>query len=349
MLALVSSLSGCFLVHTGAEEEPLPGDGGVRPDAGSMDAASADAGMCREGDGSVVALSCPPTAAPGEVVRVVATNQHHGCCSSGESRVNVTNAGTTWELDAEWTVCDCCDGCRCVGPTQDTVVELGPLSPGRHRVTTDGGAECTIVVDDARMCEPMAPTSVRTQRIVFDGQEHAFSMVQEDGLGCGCQPALNPIPDGAFVAELCNCCAECFCIDAPYAVSHMGPPERAPVTVNGISLPTEFRPEGSCRPADPTGLRIEAPEPFVTRDGPAIWWAVISGMETVCCVEPFGGVVESHDDGPGRGLELRSCVDFDCDCVGSPQPFEAWHPLGELPSGSHYVYAGGHEVIFEVP
>lgn len=350
MLALVSSLSGCFLVHTGADEEPLPGDGGVRPDSATTDVPTVDAGMCREGDGSVVALACPPTAAPGEIVRVVATNQHHGCCSSGESRVNVSNRGTTWSLDAEWTVCDCCDGCRCVGPTEDTVVELGPLSPGRHRVTTDGGAECTIVVeDDARRCEPMDANLVRTQRVVFEGQQLGFSLVQED-VSCGCQPRLQSILDDAFAADLCNCCDECFCIDPPYAVSYLGPPpELPPVTINDFTLPTEFRSVDSCRAVEPTGLRIEAPEAPVTRDGPAIWWAVVSGMQTVCCVEPFGGVIESHDDGPGRGLELLSCVDFDCDCVGSPQPFEAWYPLGELPSGSsHYIYAGRHEVTFDV-
>lgn len=339
-LALVICVSGCFRQHGRDDDADVP-DGG-------SDAVTDDGGMCRENVGEVSALTCPATAEPGSVVRVGFTHFNPGCCSRGESRVSVARAGTgnTWMLHGEWTVCDCCDGCRCEGPIEEGSIEIGPLDPGVHRVVGDG-SECTIVVEDEPSeCRPMTPSQLRTQRVLFEGQELAFSLVQSETT-CGCEPRLSRIPEDAFVAELCNCCDECFCADPPYAVSYLGPPASTPVLVNDLELPTESRPLGSCRAIEPTGLRIEPPESPVRRDGPAIWWAVVSGTQTVCCVEPFGGVNELIVGAIGRHLELRSCIDFDCDCVGSPQSFEAWYPLGEYaPGGGELVRAGAFEVSF---
>ena len=347
ILALVLCTTACFRDHG------LGGDGSAdagAADVGSFDGAidsASDGGACFDRAGEIDALVCPSSAPPGSTVRIGFTNVHPGCCSDGESRVRVGRRGNTWTLNGEWTVCDCCDACRCLGPIREGSIEIGPLEPGVHRVVGDG-SECTIVVEeDGAMCRPLVPSSIRAQRVLFDGQQLGFSMVQED-TSCGCQPRLSRAPEDAFVAELCNCCDDCFCIDAPYAVSYLGDPVDAPpTTVNGVALPTEHRAIDSCFRVEPTGLRVEAPESPVTRDGPAIWWAVVSGVQDVCCVEPFGGVNELIVGAIGRHLELRSCVDFDCDCVGRPQPFEAWYPLGEYaPGGGDLVRAGSFEVSF---
>lgn len=338
-LALVLAATGCFRNHgLDGDVDAASVDGGVDP---------SDGGMCQESEGQINALSCPASAAPGDVVRIGFTHMNSGCCSSGESRVSVERSGSTWTLEGEWTVCDCCEACRCVGPIEEDSIEIGPLDPGVHRVVGDGGSECTIVVEgEPSMCRAMMPTQVRTQRVLFDGQDHAFSLVQHETT-CGCEPRLSRIPEDAFAADLCNCCDECFCADPPYAVSHLGPAGTLPTFVNDISLPTEQRPLDSCRPIVPTGLRIEPPESPVRRHGPAIWWAVVSGVETVCCVEPFGGVHELALGALGRHLELRSCIDFDCDCIGTPQTFEAWYPLGEYAPGSgDQIFAGGFEASF---
>ena len=345
-LALVFLALGCFRNH-GRDAD----DGGVDAGVDALPDTAPDAPGCfTQPIAFVDSLECPTSAIAGDSVTVSVTHSAGLCCGSGMATLSARNDGRRqWSIEGQWTVCDCCIECDCIGPIETDRVTLGPLEAGTH-VVRAAGAECTIRVDEPSACELMRPEEVRAPRVLFEGQDLAFSLTQREAVGCSCQPRLRRVPEDAFTAEICNCCEECLCIDPGYEVAYVGPRVSVPPTViDGVTLPTEHRDLDSCRRTSPTGLRIAPPDDRVLRDGPAIWWAVVSGMETVCCVEPFGGVVELDVGAAGTHLDLYSCVDFDCECVGRPTPFEAWHPLGELAPGGYLIRAGEHEVSFMVP
>jgi hypothetical protein len=346
LLVAVLSL-GCFRNH-GIDDLV---DAGPGADAG-RDAAFPDAPGCDFGEIAFVnELTCPDEAFVGETVEVRFEHASGGCCSSGSATARAVPEGPNrTRLEGDWVTCDCCELCDCIGPFQTDVLSIGPLAAGTHTVEA-AGTRCTIEVrDETRSCSPMAPDTVRAPRVLFEGQPMAFSLVQTDAFGCDCDPTLRRVPEDAFTAELCDCCEFCMCVDPGYEVAYLGPRvETPPTVIDGITLPTEYRDLASCHGVPATGLRVEPPHERVLRDGPAIWWAVVSGVETVCCVEPYGGVRESLVGEVGQRLELYSCIQEDCDCVGSPAPFEAWHPLGELAPGGYLLHAGEHEVSFMVP
>jgi hypothetical protein len=209
------------------------------------------------------------------------------------------------------------------------------------------------------VCYPGSADEVYLPRVLFTDQPVSTTLTASSGGGCSCVPSASFAgPDGgealSIGMELCNCCEVCDCIDAGYQASSVR--EALPPGHYSVDTPAGPRQlsvfdlsSGECNPIEPTGLRIVTPRDDLSTSGPRLTWAVVSGSIDVCCAEPVAGVRELAVGAVGTHLELRSCVTYDCACVGTPHPFETWHSLGELGSGTHMVFAGEHSATFEIP
>lgn len=324
-LALVSAMSSaCWAAHErDAGVDPVDGES-PRPDVGPG---------CRALDGVVESITCE-LAPSGEGLVHVRTMPTL-CCGSGTP--TVTARGTT--LEVSWIACDCCEGCRCIGPIQDVTVSLGVLGPGTH-VVTAGGATCTLEGVTPPMCRPGDAEEVRHAQVLYPDQPVAATVVSDRGTGCDCDPRVVGPDDWRL--ELCGCCDECDCIDGGYEASFVGPPlalgEHSIVIPHGVATISVHARE-DCRPLEARGLRIVVPSPSRVIGGPRLVWAVVSGAEALCCATP-APAVDSTGIGPMGEivLSLASCVTADCFCEPPGEiPFEAWHSLGELSPGTHTV------------
>ncbi|HJK90636.1 MAG TPA: hypothetical protein RMH85_30110 [Polyangiaceae bacterium LLY-WYZ-15_(1-7)] len=356
---LAASLGGCFR-HHGMGDDPPARDVPPTPDAGEP----IDAGPgCDEEPGVLWEVSCPDLVVAAE--RAVIQVQHgvDGCCARGEGRLEVARVGDRLHaLRSSWLACDCCEGCECLGPAEETAVDLGLLPVGLHTVVGPDGDEplCTFEVvapPPPTECAPMQIDELRAPDVVFEGQGFAFSALQHERTSCSCSPRLRvPLDAGEFRADLCECCEACLCIDPGYEVGFedAAAPALGELVIGDTRHPVQTRSPDECTPVEPTGLRVVPPAPGYLRDGPGLWWAVVSGMQRVCCVEPVGGVREAlvspgPDTPPNtRTLSLHACTLEDCECIGAPAPFDAWHPLGELAPGGYSIRAGTQRVDFMI-
>jgi len=330
------------------------------PDTSAPDVAPPpiDAGPgCFEGTPYVQELVCPELILEGTPARVSLTVVNGGCCSGGETTTEVTTTPSgEIVIDARMTVCDCCAECDCIGPIETTSVDLPPLAPGRHLVRA-GEQECAIEVRPAGACRPLPTTDVRMPRAIFSDQELPISLISRLGDGCGCTPRqMGTVGDPAATLgmELCDCCDACACVDGGYEASvvHRAPPlGTQTVNIDGL-MPSyvSVMERSACRgDMRPTAVRVELPTGSV-HSGPRLTWLVVTGEETVCCVEPFY-VVESRRTGDFFEVDLNYCPpELDCDCVPpGPTSFEAWHALGELAPGGYSAIVGGEALSFTVP
>ncbi|MDQ3033143.1 MAG: hypothetical protein M3Y87_12055 [Myxococcota bacterium] len=329
----VLALSGCFDSH------------GMQPDPG----AGADGGMCLELPATVSSIRCD--AAPGAESSVTISTSPSRCCSTGTATPMLRRSGDAFDVELTWNACDCCEGCRCVGPVEEVRVSLGVLEPGVYTVRSHGSS-CTLAITTPPMCRSVSADETRVPRVLFDDQPLAATLIERDEVSCSCTPAarLQRSPELALGMELCECCDECDCIDGGYEASVVS--DVLPVGTHTLSLPrgphtVQVTTRDRCRALAPTGLRIVAPGPLV-RAGPAIHWAVISGTERLCCMPPAPAVDEGIGPAGERALSLRTCVESDCECIGAEVPFEAWHPLIDLAPGTHVVRAGAFEEAITV-
>lgn len=347
IVALVPGLSGCFGSHGGGGGGGGDEDAGPRPDGGG--------GMCLELPGDVNELRCPMGGSEGEPISVVINTSPTRCCSSGTPRATATPAPGGFTISVEWTACDCCTGCRCVGPIEEVEVPLGPLGRGTYTVTTDGGASCSFVVGAPPECSPITADETRMPRVVYTDQLLAVTLTQRMSTGgCGCEPRVS---DGGgtldFRMQICSCCRECDCIDPGYQASReVGPLPRGEYEVvipHGVAQ-VLVRPPGSCIERVEESVEIFGPDPGLRIGGPALWWARITGTELLCCAAPLPAVEEGVGPMGEIVLGLASCVDADCDCdPPRPTPVEAWHSLGALAPGTYTVVAGTARTTFVVP
>lgn len=304
------------------------------PDDASV---SRDGSMCSVG-GTVVALTCPSSpSGPEDLAR--ASFQVRGACCTTSTDSTVVRASDRLILSRTTSYCDCPSG----GPTPscgtDVQVELPRLEPGVYTVQLEG-YECTFEVADE--CRSTSIDELRAPRAVFEGDDFAFSALAHDPGTCSCAPTL--ATDGTtFSPRLCGCCDECDCVDRGYELGHVGPATSGPYTVDGITRELGVHSLDSCSPATPTDLRLIPPEADYRSTGPRIFWAVVSASPQVCCSEPFGAIRALEVGAIATTLELRTCHQDPCPCIGPETPFEAWYPLGELGPGTHHFRAGIHE------
>lgn len=339
----LAAVPGCFDSHgmpfTGDAGPPLP-----------------DAGMCMTLPGSAMELRCELHGTRGYAILSTAPTR---CCSSGtpttEIAVSSTSTGTAHDVSVEWSACDCCEGCRCIGPIEEIEVDLGALTPGYHYVHA-GGLSCTIEnFPPMRTCSPGAAEEARYPRHIYEDQTFAATVIAPSG-GCGCTPRLDAVTPSSLdltAVSLCDCCDACDCIDFGYELNVEVDPltvgEHPVVVPHGAGTVTVVERFATHPMEAPSGVRIASAEEGRTTSGPRIDWAVVTGTEVVCCVPP--APVFNIGVGPDGAilLEVASANLFDCDCIGSPTPYEAFVPLVDLPSGSHDVLAGTATATFVVP
>lgn len=332
--------AGCFADHgRGAEE---------RPDAGTTPEADAGPG-CRIEPATARIVECPPsTVAAGADVTVAIEHGIGPCCDVRSSDIAVAHAGNDHTITSIWSVCDCCDGCRCATPTEIERVSLGALPPGMHTVHA-GETTCAFWVTETE-CGSVDADEIRAPRVLFPDQAFSATIRRTSFHGCGCTPSATEIPD-AVILSVCGCCEACDCIDPGYEVGYTGglvPVGEHHLSIAGNEVPLTVAERATCSPREPSGLEIVGPDPSLTPGGERLWWAVVRGSEPLCCADPAPAVDQTRA-GLDIALTLYSCAIDPCLCIGEPQPFEAWHSLGELAPGTYTVRMGSLVQTFSVP
>ncbi|HJL18563.1 MAG TPA: hypothetical protein RMH99_23080 [Sandaracinaceae bacterium LLY-WYZ-13_1] len=345
LFGLALALGGCWSDHGRSD----PTDAGSPPpvdDAGTLDAGPG----CAPRATDIRIVECPSSPVlAGDAVEVPVDHGVAGCCDAHSPRVDVSHDDETHTITAEWTVCSCCAECDCVGPRETERVSLGALEPGTHTIRA-GASTCTVEVLEAATCEPTATEIRQAPTVLFDDQPMGATMRAVETPGCGCMPRVREVPDAVELA-LCNCCEECLCIDAGYEggwTTEPHPVGEHTFFVGGNALDVRVVERDRCHPTEATGLEVVGPDPHLDQAGEELWWAVVRGTETLCCVPP-APAVEHEREGGAFDLSVHSCVELDCACVGEPVDYEAAHLLGELEPGTYTVRIDGFEETFTVP
>lgn len=335
--------SGCFGSHGPGEDD----DAGIDPPP--FDGGGA---VCLELEGSALSMVCPPTGIEGSFATVTIDSAPSQCCSSGAVSSRVFGGGGDWNVSMSWTACECCAGCRCVGPIQTFAVEVGPLVAGAN-VVDAGGTRCVIEGQPALECRGVGGTDFRAPRHLIEGQELSATLTSFDGLSCGCTPSVNVEGEYSFSMELCGCCDECDCIDGGYQSSVvLDPPSlggHMVVIPHGVT-DVVVHERATCSETPATSVSVVGPSSELIVTGPRLWWAQVRSEAWVCCAQP-APAVERIGAG-GRAIELRalSCVQEDCLCdPPAPVPAEAWFSLGELSAGDYTLTVGALTTTFTVP
>jgi hypothetical protein len=339
-LTLALLTLGCFGSHDGD-----------RPDSGLV-APPIDGGgaVCLPLAASVNALRCSAPATEGGFAAIEIDTSPARCCASGAVASSVSSSGTMHRVDLAWTACDCCEGCRCVGPLQTVRASVGPLAAGTHTVES-GGQRCTFEVVPAGECRAQDPAELRMPLHLLEGQAFSATFTSRDNLSCGCTPRVVAESD-SLVFETCDCCDECDCIDSGYQSSAVLDP--LPVGSHPLGIPHGERTIvvhalEECRPTDALGVEIVGPAEDAIVTGPRLWWAHVTSEEWLCCAPP-APAIRQNGVGPIFELDLMTCVLDDCACVPTtPTPIEAWYSLGELAPGDYEVHISSERVAFRVP
>jgi hypothetical protein len=224
------------------------------------------------------------------------------------------------------------------------------LEPGTYTVRSEGSS-CNLLVSRPDACRATDVDEVRAPTVLFDDQPLAMTLIERDASSCSCRPRA-VLESFELELEICDCCDACECIDRGYEASIVTttPPVGShtfttPLGARAITVVTRDQ----CYPLEPTALRIVQPDPDLRSSGPAIHWAVVSGVERLCCAPPAPAVDQGVGPAGQISLALRTCVQADCNCIGEDVEFEAWHPLVALGSGSHVVRAGSFETTIMIP
>ncbi len=336
ILALTSAvLPACFGSHGTNRED----DAGPRVDTGT----------CLTLPAIVQTIRCNVEPS-GEAVAMITTSPSQ-CCGSGSVTPTLSASGSSFDVALAWNACDCCEGCRCIGPTEEVRVSLGALEPGTYTVRSEGSS-CNLLVPRPEACHASEIDEFRAPTVLFEDQPLAMTLIEREASSCHCQPRA--VLEGSFDVRLqrCDCCDACSCIDPGYEASLV-------TTAPSLGAHTFMTPLGArvihvttrdpCRALEPTGLRIVSPDPELRSSGPAIHWAVVSGVEQLCCVPPAPAIDQGVGPAGQISLDLRTCVQEDCDCIGEQVEFEAWHPLVALESSIHVIRAGRFETTIMIP
>lgn len=344
VIAIAPALAGCFLFH-----EPAP-DG--EPDAGTTPAPIFDGGgaVCDTYPAFFHRMSCPASAPVGSSVEVTVDHAPGACCGSGAGslRGRAVEPGS-FEIDGTWTACECCESCRCVGPSSSATVTVGPIARGEN-VVFAGGVGCSVEGVDREGCD-VVPAGAVAPRVLFEDQRFTTTLSMDETADCGCMPSIEATASSVDLL-LCGCADFCDTVFATYLGNHREAGPRSlgehSVTLGGEVRALSVVPRGSCRPLEARELSILGVEDRGARSGPRVVWAAIASGEALCCAEPQPAVSgEARPDGT-IALTLYSCVREDCECVGFDTPFTAWHDLGELAPGTYRVEIDGLAQTFDV-
>ena len=229
----------------------------------------------------------------------------------------------------------CFDGHGRDGEGRDAGTDAGPAPVDGGPGPVDAGPPPPL---DAGMCHTVDADEVRAAAIVIGEQRLTVAIRKTTPGGCDCTPRAHEVPD-AVLLELCDCCEECDCIDPGYEVGYSANPlpvGEHRVFFGGVPVDVRVADPGTCRPMEATDIEIVPPDPGLIHGGGDVWWARVHGFETVCCVDP-APAVSHRRSGSTFDLTVHSCNTADCDCIGMPEAYAAWHPLGPLPPGTYTV------------
>ena len=204
MSLLASSAFGCYAHHE------LDGiDSGI------------DSGMCGGEPTFVEGLRCPEEVfAVGEVARVEFRHRVGVCCESGTSTIGVGSIGPgTWSVSASWVACECHELLDCLGPGDESIVEVGPLVEGVNIVRA-GAFECAIEAEAASECGAVEAGFI-APRVLFDDQRFATSLGHEAPGDCGCSPEVTS-RGRTIDLRLCGCGDACDAALTSYSGSWIG-------------------------------------------------------------------------------------------------------------------------------
>lgn len=362
---LALGAAGCFRSHgREAEGDAGPGrDAGSRPDAARIDAPSLDAGAseCGADPGVIVGLECPESVPRGAPIAVSVRAHMLGCCAVSAPAGTTARAlaPDTWEIEAPYSVCRCCEMCMCEEVTTTRAVTLEPPAGPVVRVVA-GELACEIrVLDDE--CRTLRADTWMAPRHVAVGEPIAVRVVHDRGVSCGCAPRAelgSPAgPELAFLA--CGCSDVDPCVDPGYEATALAEGPSSPMQAQfyhpypGGRVVVDVHDRASCI-ADATlvvdSLTQVAPDPSLLAEDPRATWVELRGHHDRCCGEPALLVEEDVVPGLGRALSLRDCSPDPCDCaIPHRVDFVEHHFLGSLPPGTTNVYAGSRTLTISVP
>lgn len=378
LLVTTSSMTstGCYDMHGRLPGDPPPDSGlggprdvGTRADAPPIDLLDGwgpppppppDGGAACSGaplPGHPSALVCPESAASGEAVVVTLSHYAGACCADSGALPTVVRPGRDtpdFGLFPEWSACECCELCGCVGGVATEAITLGAFSAGDVVNVTAGDLHCSIPITGPPLACVSAPASRwLVPAAVRAGDPIPVGVISERA-GCGCTPRIaGPPRGGSTVAlSLCGCCEDCFCIDPPadgtvlVAPTTPGPwewssptGERSPI-VRAVATP-----ETSCLPATITSASLVAPLPSSRMSAtPDAVWLHLEMDVLACCLTPLPFVAtDSLRGGPPQfSLRAYECGADPCDC-DTPNVFHTAtdHFLGTWPAGDYAVALGG--------
>ncbi len=271
-------------------------------------------------------LSCPATARAGEPFNVELSHYYGGCCSGGRAEVDVRTDGSRSTIATRFCDVDpgsCCEECACISPVGMERVSVTARAPGLHTIRA-GDFSCEVLIEDRDdlTCNTI-DSNVIAPSTVLAGQPY-IATLRASGAGCGCTPGVS----GSRL-EVCDCCTDCFCADDTYEqwISRDLPPGMNEVEVGGLTLPVNVVDGDTCRPTMIDRVELLRPRGD-GGDQPQQYWAEIHATQFLCCVSP--SIAARRD---GDRVEVLSCVQGDCDCIGEPTPTRTFFPLGTEPTG----------------
>src|SRR5690349_7154476 len=173
--AAALAAAGCFGSHG------MPGGGGD-PDGGPPPPPDG-ATMCRALEGNAEIIGCPMGFEFPEGTEIVARVRSSPtlCCASGTARPRaVDRGGGHFEIEVDWTACDCCEGCRCIGPIQEMEVSLGALPQGSYTIDVGREPACEFRVTPPAECRARTAEETRMPRVIFTDQLLAVTLIEHE-------------------------------------------------------------------------------------------------------------------------------------------------------------------------
>lgn len=367
---LAATSSGCFASH----ERAPRGDAGAARDTGrptdvpvpsrrdatlGFDASESE---CSIDPGVIVGLDCPESVARGEPITVDVRVHMLGCCAvSAPIGTTARSIGPdSWELEAPYSVCRCCEMCMCEEIVSTRSVTIEPPTGSVVRVVArDLSCEIRVLDDD---CRTLRSDDWMAPRHVAVGEPIPVRVFHDGGVSCGCTPrtelATPAGPELSFLA--CGCSDLDPCVDPGYEATAIAAPASSPGQVQfyhpygGGRVVVDVHHPATCV-EDPSlvvdALSQVAPDPRLIAEDPRATWIAVRGHHDRCCGEPAVRVrVDPFSDGRRLSLLLRDCQPDPCDCaVPHRVEFVERHFLGSLPSGTMTVRAGTHLLTITVP
>lgn len=184
-------------------------------------------------------------------------------------------------------------------------------------------------------------------------------LVSTESGGCGCTPHVSVDPTIETVTmSACDCCETCPCIDEGYEgtvsifIAEGMPAGARPQLTFEPPLTTTLVDPAHCVTSDVqvTSIVPIAPSSMLRQATPVSAWVQLNATALRCCGTALELVTPTVNADHTIDLTLAECSPDPCDCAATtPSDASTPVPLGELPSGTYTVYAGGVSTTLVIP